>query len=205
MKKFLSIILILIVSYSYSQESAFEKKLNLFRFSLNKVLANKDEDKVLKLDFNKNDTIISMINNFIEQNKQEILKYKAYILNKYSNNPDALFEFEKYNKVDVSDISEHLNQFDFIFMAPIAKLLFINPLSEIEMYENIYFSQKKSTKDLAVYKAKTQLTSSIIKTQKINTDQWEIIKDSYDIISKFIYNLKKGKITYFEVFERQKP
>ncbi len=205
MKKIYNIVIIFILTvfYGYSQENKFERKLQLFYFSLNEVLEKYDDEKIYKLNFNKDDTLISVINRFVYENKQEIKKYRETVLKEYTDNFDILFDTTKYEKIDLSEINKHLNSADLNKSIPLLTLMLINPLKATELYTNFYFSGHKNPKELAIYKAKRSITYSLIKTHKLDNNRWQIIENSYDIICKFIYNTENGKIINFEVFERK--
>ena len=188
---------------SCGQKNEFERELSRFRFSLNKQLGKYEDKKVYNLDFNNKDSIILLIDNFTSKNKNNIKEYRKNILEKYENNVDFKFDVSKYEKIDFKDISDNLNNFDLGKNVPLSKLLWINPIIEISTYKIIYFSRKEGAVKLAVFNAKINITSSLIKTRKMNNHQWEIIDNSYDIVSKFVYDLSKGKVIKFEIFKRK--
>ncbi|WP_349663412.1 hypothetical protein IZU89_12410 [Cellulophaga lytica] len=197
------ILLIFTAFYGYGQNNEFEKKLNKFRFSLNKELEKYDDEKIYNLKFDKNDSIIILIDNFAFENENKIKIYRENILKKYENNPDFKFNINEYKKADFNEINDNLNGLNLSKNVPLSKLLWINPITEISAFKTIYFSQKRGAVKLALFNAKTSITSSLIETRKINKNQWEIIDNSYDIVSKFIYDLKKGKVIDVEIFEKK--
>ncbi|PIE50698.1 MAG: hypothetical protein CSA38_01650 [Flavobacteriales bacterium] len=204
MKKSLSFIAILsfAISFCYGQGNKFERKLNKVRFSLNKVLEQYNDEKIIRMDYTENDSIILKINTFISENEKEIKKYRQYILKKYTSNSDVLFDIKKYNKVNLGKLKE-LKAFNIKNKIPLYRLLSINPFQEIEVYKDIFFTQKKSTQELAIQNVKYFITKSLIQTKKINKNRWQIIENTYDFIWKYTYDLEKGRITDFEVFERK--
>ena len=202
MKK-ISILLLFTAFYACGQNNEFEKKLNKFRFSLNKELEKYDDEKISNLKFDNNDSIVILIDNFASENENEIKIYRENILKKYENNPDFKFNIEEYKKADFNEINDDLDRLNLSKNVPLSKLLWINPMTEISVFKTIYFSQKKGVVKLAVFNAKIIITSSQIDTRKIDKNQWEIIDNSHDIVSKFIYDLKKGKVTNVEIFEKK--
>ena len=205
MKKINTLIIIFIFTIfsSYGQENKFERELNRFRFNLNEQLGKYEDEKIYNLNFNNKDSIILLIDDFTSKNKRKIRAYRENILKKYENNADFKFDTSKYEKVDFSDINDNLNNFDLGKNVPLSKLLWINPISEISSFKTIYFSQKKGTVKLAGFNVKTRITSSLIKTQRMSNYKWEIIDNSYDIVSKFVYDLNEGRVTKVEIFERK--
>ncbi len=205
MRKILNIILFSILSivYCYGQETKFEDRLQAFRFSLNEVLETYDDRIITNLNFNSNDSVILMIDEFVSENKQEIKKYRESILKEYANKSDVLFDIEKYEQVDLKDLNEFLSDSDFSASVPLYQLMSINPLQEVETYRNMYFSRQKQVSDIVLFNAKRSIASSLIKTQKVGKNKWEIIENSYSIIGKYTYDLNKGSITHFEIFERK--
>ena len=207
MKKTLSIffITILITTLSFGQEnnniSKFEQKLKLFRFSLHKELDKLDDDTILKFSFNKKDSIAIVINDFIQKNNSEILEYKKHLLSSHVSTPFVSINFENYSKVPMNTL-QLISKINVVDM-PLMNLLHISPFEETQFYKTMYFTGEKSSLSLARYNAKKSITSYLIQTKKINSTQWEIIDNSYDIICKFIYDVKKGKVISFEVFERK--
>lgn len=197
------IVSIFTIFSGYGQENKFERKLNNFRFSLNNELEKYDDEKIYTLNFNSGDSIMLLIDDFIFKNKNKIKMYRENILEKYKGNPDFKFDISKYEKVDFNNINDYLEGFNLGKNAPLSKLLWISPISETLAYKTIYFSQKKGALKLAVFNAKNSITSSLIKTQKLKNNQWEIIDNSYDIVSKFIYDLNKGKVIKIEIFKRK--
>lgn len=204
MKRIFTIVMLLLtVLFTVSsQENLFEKKLQIFRFSLNQVLEKYDYEKLKYFDLKKTDIIVLKVDSFIENNKTEIKNYKKYILQKNKNNPDIILNLQKYKKLDVNDINNQLSEI-IQENIPLYRLIYLNPLEEIKIYQNIYFSRYKDIKEFPLYKLKNNITSSLIKTNKIDKNKWEIIENSYDFISKYIYDLEKGTIVKFELFERK--
>ncbi|MFL0067708.1 hypothetical protein V2605_03165, partial [Tenacibaculum maritimum] len=144
-----------------------------------------------------------MIDSFVSKNEKEIKIYRENILKKYENNPDFKFNTEKYIKVDLDKINDSLDELNLSKDVPLSKLLWIDPIVKISSFKTIYFLQEKKVEELAVFNAKISITSSQIKTRKINKSQWEIIDNSYDVVSKFIYDLNQGKVMNIEIFEKK--
>ncbi|MFL0141425.1 hypothetical protein, partial [Tenacibaculum maritimum] len=159
--------------------------------------------KIYNLKFDKNDSMIIMIDSFVSKNEKEIKIYRENILKKYENNPDFKFNTEKYIKVDLDKINDSLDELNLSKDVPLSKLLWIDPIAKISSFKTIYFLQEKEVEELAVFNAKISITSSQIKTRKINKSQWEIIDNSYDVVSKFIYDLNQGKVMNIEIFEKK--
>ncbi|CAA0143845.1 Probable lipoprotein precursor [Tenacibaculum maritimum] len=204
MKKINIIITLLFATlYGCGQNNGFEKKMDKFRFSLNKELEKYDNEKIYNLKFDKNDSMIIMIDSFVSKNEKEIKIYRENILKKYENNPDFKFNTEKYIKVDLDKINDSLDELNLSKDVPLSKLLWIDPIVKISSFKTIYFLQEKEVEELAVFNAKISITSSQIKTRKINKSQWEIIDNSYDVVSKFIYDLNQGKVMNIEIFEKK--
>ncbi|MDY3318293.1 hypothetical protein PG637_02580 [Riemerella anatipestifer] len=197
------IVYIFTIFSSCRQENEFEKELNKFRFSLNEQLEKYEDEKIYNFKFNENDSIILLIDNFIYVNRNKIKVYRKNILEKYENNPDFKFDISKYEKVDFNYINDNIDNYNLVKNAPLSKLLWINPMSEISALKTMYFAQENGADELAVFSAKISITSSLIKTRKISNYQWEIIDNSYDIVSKFIYDLNEEKVTKIEVFKRK--
>ncbi len=189
--------------YCYGQETKFEDRLQAFRFSLNEVLETYDDRVITNLNFNNNDSVILMIDAFVSENKQEIKKYRESILKEYANKSDVLFDIEKYEQADLKNLNEFLSDYDFSASVPLYQLMSINPLQAVETYRNMYLSRQKQVSDIVLFNAKRNIASSLIKTQKVGKNKWEIIENSYSIIGKYTYNLNKGSITHFEIFERK--
>ncbi len=204
MKRSLIIIILLVQTFSWSfgQKNDFEKELNLFRFNLNRLLEKYDDDKILQQEFYEDDTIVLLIDSFLVKNKFKIRNYKENILKKHENYSNVLFDVEKYKKVNV----EKTSTINKVFKRNIStyKLLFINPLTETELYKTLYLSRIQGYKEFEIYQMKKGITSSLIQTQKIDKNRWEIIDNSYDFIYKFIYDLEKEEIIHSEVLERKK-
>ncbi|MFL0111859.1 hypothetical protein V2594_03380, partial [Tenacibaculum maritimum] len=116
---------------------------------------------------------------------------------------DFKFNTEKYIKVDLDKINDSLDELNLSKDVPLSKLLWIDPIAKISSFKTIYFLQEKEVEELAVFNAKISITSSQIKTRKINKSQWEIIDNSYDVVSKFIYDLNQGKVMNIEIFEKK--
>ncbi|MFL0138403.1 hypothetical protein V2647_03215, partial [Tenacibaculum maritimum] len=116
---------------------------------------------------------------------------------------DFKFNTEKYIKVDLDKINDSLDELNLSKDVPLSKLLWIDPIVKISSFKTIYFLQEKEVEELAVFNAKISITSSQIKTRKINKSQWEIIDNSYDVVSKFIYDLNQGKVMNIEIFEKK--
>jgi len=190
--------------FSHGQENTFERTLNKFRFSLHEELEKYEDEKIRNIDFNQNDTIILLINNFVFENKDKIRAYRENILERYENNSDFEFDASKYEKIDASELNENIKNINLASEIALSKLLWIDPIIETSSLKTIYISRKKGAAKLAAFNARNIITSSLIKTLKINHHQWEIIDNSYDIVSKFIYDLNKGSVIKIEIFERKK-
>lgn len=203
MKNINIVIIISLFSFLYSnaQEDSFERELKNFRFSLNMVLEQYEDEKVYKLDFNKKDSLIIYIDNFTAKNKANIKKHREKILASYKDNPDFRFDTTKYKKVDVSEINNNLKDFDLKENVPLSQLLWIDPMIEISSLKTIYYSREKGAAELAVYTTKANIATSLIKTRKLGYSQWEIIDNSYAVVGKFIYDLNKGCVVHMELFE----
>lgn len=199
----LIIVSLFAVFYSYGQKDAFERELNRFRFSLHKELEKYDDEKVYKLDFNKGDSLLVLIDNFIAENTDSIKTYRKTILESYEHNPDFTFDSTEYERIDCSEINNSLNSPGLDENVPLYKLLWINPVMEVSTFKTIYLSQKKGVVELAKYNAKTSIASSLIKTYRINKKQWEIWDNAYDMVGKFIYDIDKGRVIQIEIFERK--
>lgn len=199
----LIIVSLFAVFYSYGQKDAFERELNRFRFSLHKELEKYDDEKVYKLDFNKGDSLLVLIDNFIAENTDSIKAYRKTILEGYEHNPDFTFDSTEYERIDCSEINNSLNSPGLDENVPLYKLLWINPVMEVSTFKTIYLSQKKGIVELAKYNAKTSIASSLIKTYRINKQQWEIWDNAYDMVGKFIYDIDKGRVIQIEIVERK--
>lgn len=186
-----------------SQKNEFEKELNQFRFSLNSELEKYDDEKIYKFNFDKNDSVTLLIDDFFAKNKHKIKLYKEAVLEKHQNNADFTLDISNYEKVDVSEINHGLKSLDLSKNMPLSNLLWVNPLSEVAALKNVYFSREKGVANFAVFNAKNSITSSLIKTQKIGDEQWQIIDNSYDIVGKFIYDLNQGRVIKMEILERK--
>lgn len=203
-KTYLIIVLsVFIVFYSYGQEKEFERELNKFRYNLNYELEKYDDEKIYKLNFSKNDSLIVLIDHFISENKGKIKTHREHILESYEDNPDFKFDITAYEKADFSEINNNLDDFNLDANVPLSKLLWIDPITEVSTFKTIYYSRNRGAVKLAVFNTKANITSSLIKTRQLNNHQWEIIDNSYDIVGRFIYDLNKGKVTNVEIFERK--
>ncbi|XKW97648.1 hypothetical protein R8G64_03915 [Tenacibaculum maritimum] len=118
-----------------------------FRFSLNKELEKYDNEKIYNLKFDKNDSMIIMIDSFVSKNEKEIKIYRENILKKYENNPDFKFNTEKYIKVDLDKINDSLDELNLSKDVPLSKLLWIDPIVKISSFKTIYFYKKKKLKN----------------------------------------------------------
>ncbi len=201
--KYLYTLLLLTISitaYTQNNEEAksFEYKLEEFRFSLYEELDKVADENIMNFQFDEKDSLVLMINDFCSKYSKEIIEYRGFLLNKYSDR--SMPDLDNYNKVDIN--SELMIQ-TIKGNIPLTDLMLINPFVLMDLFKNMYAS-RKSVQDLAKDNIKSQIAMPLISAKKINSTQWEIMENSYSKIHKFTYDVEKGEMLSFEVFERKK-
>lgn len=201
--KTILIFLSLTLQFAYAQEknkiTDFEQKLNVFRFSLNKELDKVSDDKITDFSFNSNDSITIVVDDFLTKNQKEIEAYRTYLLEQYMAYPSVDFDLYTPLETNATEIIHSLNTVS----NSLFKLVNINPINEVDLCKTLYFSKEKKVSELAKHKLRESITSHLIKTRKIDSNQWEIIENSYNMVGKYIYDIKKGKVIDFQLFERK--
>lgn len=202
MKKLFIAVLLLTTYNCFSQQNEFKEKLAKFRFSLNPLFEKYDATKVQAFNFSKSDSITIVIDEFVDKHTLEIRRYQKELLLNYSKNGNASFNMNEYTKADVNRFNQQMNEKDISALYPLSKLLWINPLSELETYRDMYLMSKWTNVEIGAYLSKLSICTPLIETKKLDEDHWEIVENTYDIIIKAHYDMNKSKVTNIEVYER---
>ncbi len=204
-----SLILVSITSYGQTinnkEITLFEQKLEKFYFNLYKELDNiNDKERIYKKLLTNEDSVILAINDFYSKQKKEIIKYRLFLLEKFSNR--SIPNLEKYKKntengITIMKIKVAEKNFfkTLVNETPILKLLFINPFEQVDLIKTVAMGQ--SIDGLIRYTAKNTIGKPLFSTEKINSSQWKIVSNSYNEIFICTYDYIKGEILNFEIFE----
>lgn len=187
------------------QAKAFEKELNIFRYSLYHTLEGFGREKIMQFKFDASDSIVTKINSFCDKNQTQIDNYRHYLLKKHAgfqvNLSKCVTDSSVVNQKTIYMINE-LSKKQLIEYS-ISRLLYINPFSLAQLLMTIIQTRDQLPSKIAVIKMKEQIAQPIIQTKLIDKNDWEILIDKYDYIYRFRYNLQNGQMKIVEVLRRK--
>lgn len=205
MKYYYYIIVLLIFSLTNLQAHPhnFEKKLNEFRYSLHADLEPIPYFQMNKFEFSKQ--VIKKVENFLNNNKDEIKNYKTKVLEenqvKELKIPGLEYEEQKIdNKAFTVDISKIVGKEMNISMY---RFMTINPYWGTILFSTAYLARTTGVETMAKYSIQNRFASTLYKTRKVDKDMWHIMVDQYSFIYMFSYNIETESLRLIKVYKRK--
>jgi hypothetical protein len=207
----LTFLCLITVHFSHAQSisdceknEAFQRKLNIFRYSLYADLLPQKERIVENMESFFSDTssvIYKKLKKFYLDNDIEIKVNQIKELEKYSG---TKIEFDNY-KIDTSfnSILSDTTGFSY-FSTVVASYYFVtfNPISYAFSIDNVLLARSKTPSEMGNSALINNFASPLIKTKKLKNNNWEITIDSYEYIIIHNYNLSDNKIKVTEIYKR---
>lgn len=206
---FISQFTVNIFAQKTSKSDTFELKLNSFRYSL---YAYMDTLQDINQAITKNDSINPLqiiVENFIFENKEEIIRYRKSKLEKYL---DTDIEFDKFEKDSIFFLEgEPRSEFDQLnsYFTEIQEinafmqLLTIDPINYAITIQSIYNSRIYSAAEMGRQAIIDRIALPKLKTQEENNGNWKIWIDSYRSLIEFSYNLQKNRMNLMGAYSRR--
>lgn len=205
MNKFLICALLFLLSISAIAQkrlSDFEIKLLNFKYTLYEDLDKIDYQEIRSFDFLEAEKPLrKKVDDFIKQNKKEIVKYQKEILKKYEVfvidtscfEKDSLFlDFVEVYNTSAKEIGDRIGEF-----------YKINPLIYINTIKNILISRKYSAAEIGRVTMINSIAWPKTATKEIGRNEFLLFFDDYHMAFLFKINVQDMKYEILGIYNRK--
>jgi len=185
-----------------NKNDAFVKELEKFRFSLYPYLDTMSYQNLISEELPLTHPLYQNIQKFLDEHSNDIVDYQNSVLEGYENNSiensnykeDTSFLKDKNEGIWNPDWYEKVDKTKQLTKYPVWNLFTINPITYAFYYLKLYLVHNYTAQEMGKRTWEENIAGQLIKTVKIDANNWRIFVCYYVDLYEFEYNCKNKEM-----------